>query len=240
MTEFRKMLLSLDGNEDFGKVVESLNATEFYYDDDQGCCLNICDIDDISDILPDDYYLDSSFGATKVVAILRHMVLKKTYAGYTYTDIENEYEYHEYDRENSDFDNYSPDYCEIESKVYEAAQEEGIADFFAETCHVCGDVYAQPRFEQNADWYLLEEIGSELTLRDVNEIKRDYQLNIPTVVAAQWFEIYSSEQLMKLSDFLFRHHINDLHGGNAAMFKDGVFRLIDYSGYNSGTENTLE
>ena len=195
---------------------------------------------EVNDISSEDD-IDYANGATKVVIIYNEIVIKKTFTGYIDFSAEgDEVELIDYDMKNQDSYDYSPDYCALESVVYEEAFLKGLQDFFAEVIQVSKNVYAQLRTDHTlSGFFLIEDLG--LTKIDVEEIREEYGFEplIPDYAIAWWFIHKTSEHLQTFSDFLYDHKINDLHSSNIGFF-NGEIKLFDYSGYNSGTENTFQ
>lgn len=239
MTELRKMLLAYDGNECFDKIMEVLLDSHYTYENDgnQGI-YDEYPFDELSCELrhiDENFSFDYTCGASKIVAVLNDVVLKIPFSGiaYDYDWLGNPLDEPEF----KNYADYEPNYCEIEAKVYEEAKKIGIEDFFAETIKVNDKVYAQPRFSVDVMDY---EDNDDTDYRGAAELRKLYRLTqIPLCVFDSWYKTYDSNTLAKFSKFISEHKINDLHEKNIALFSDGKFRLIDYSGFCSGTEHTF-
>lgn len=196
-------------------------------------------------------------GATKVCIIFRGFVLKSGYSNVHVYEANSceDFESSE-DWDNNNNDNYTSyewddcDYCNIESRVYEAALKAGVARFFAPTYRIGNtNVYIQPRCGQEAaytNWF--EHLGKwgickyekRFGADAFDALRSELKLNVvPRAVFSYWLDTGSYMQLKALGEFLDKHYINDLHSHNIGWF-DGEVKLFDYSGYHSGTEETLD
>ena len=197
-------------------------------------------VEDVEGINPEaDIKYDS--GATKVVVIFNEIVLKKTFTGYIDYDEETDEEiFVDYVMNDQFSYNYSPDYCAIEAMVFEEAVAKGLSDFFVEVIKVTDNIYAQLRVNYKLTFCdNLSLLG--LTWHDIEEIRESYNFDsrIPDFAIGWWFIHKESRHLQDFANFLDDHRINDLHSSNIGIF-NGQVKIFDYSGYNSGTEDTFQ
>lgn len=191
-------------------------------------------------------------GATKVCIIFKGFVLKSGYSNvHVYKSNDDDCsENDNWDEEYTSYDWDDCDYCNVESRVYEAAIKAGVARFFAPTFRVGNtNVYIQPRCEQETaytNWmpYFDKDCKCRYEQRfgfeAFNELRYNLGLEcVPRAVFSYWLDTTSYMQLKALGEFLDKHCINDLHNHNIGWF-DGEVKLFDYSGYHSGTEDTLD
>lgn len=216
-------------------------------------CDNSCmEADQLDELIYNYRPLEWGCGATKVAVLFKDFVLKSNYSQVV------EWDEGDYDEENETYVNggfTNPcdwedcDYCWIESRVYEKAVEAGVAAFFAPTIPIGNTgVYIQPRADREVagtDWYKIlngtcrsryeMRFGSDAFNKLRKELKLD---NVSSLIFSYWLDNMSYVQLKKLGQFLHKHCINDLHNHNIGWFGDKIL-LFDYSGYHSGTEDTL-
>ena len=57
------------------------------------------------------------------------------------------------------------------------------------------------------------------------------------IVAVDFIRQYGEEEYHRITDFLLRENVNDLHQNNLGDI-DGHYILLDYSGYHDGYSNT--
>lgn len=183
---------------------------------------------------------DWGCGATKIVACLNDVVFKTAYTGVAICEgSKSNTNFYSFNRRDMGNYNYSPDYCDVEARVYQRAKEWGVEEFFAETVELFDGIYVQERYKSSVGHDGLSEYG--LTEDDVREIREAYGLSsrLSYRAIAHWFSTCSSQKLERFSEFLEYYDINDLHSGNVAWMRDGSLRLIDYSGFNSSTNDLV-
>ena len=239
----------------FKAVVERLSG-DLPYCEDEGLYCEEDYEEQFYDLDKTGLFEEIRTGATKVCVLLRAFVLK---AGFTSEMVYDDCD--EYEDERDEFDYYRQerdgiDYCELEAQVYEEAVKEGLEEFFAETVQVADKVYAQEYCERtiDEDYYdgdcknmWTSFAASDYACRKLGFNKWGEYCDpntapavIPEIVLYYWVTGGKSwTQLRRLAKFLSRHHINDLHRGNIG-WVNGELKLFDYSGYNSGTENTFD
>lgn len=128
-----------------------------------------------------------------------------------------------------------PDYCKIEVENYERAKEAGVEQYFAPVQIM--DVYISPDGLVQAPVYLMEyaEVDEEKLGKTYSEItgaqdSENYDFDEELVL--DFFEqVYGYECYCELTEFLDDNGINDVHGGNIGLAKDGYWVIIDYSGF---------
>lgn len=217
------------------------------------CWDNSCmEADQLDELVYHYKSLEWGCGATKVAVMFKNFVLKSNYSQVV------EWDEGDYDEENETYvgggftdpcDWEDCDYCWVESRVYEKAIEAGVADFFAPTIPVgMTGVYIQARADREVaytNWIqYLNGVGkSRYEIRfgeeAFEELRQELQLQrISRPIFSYWLDNASYVQLKKLGQFLHKHCINDLHNHNIGWFGDKIL-LFDYSGYHSGTEDTL-
>ena len=240
-----------DNDEIFWDAVELLEGTKFnfyeeiYNQDDYDCLMDKA-------YREKNLELDYACGSTKACVVFPTFVLKSAFIGRALWESDAEFEDGEMD--SSDWENCSHDgddiilkedkdavdYCWIEEEIYKKAVAAGLEDFFNETVRVDStNVYAQNKYDCSffaKDYHSKKRWNLEM----VNRVKREFGFDsrIPFDFIVYISENYSKPILRRFANFLNAHKINDLHGGNMGWFGDKL-RLIDYSGYCSGTESTL-
>lgn len=121
--------------------------------------------------------------------------------------------------------------CDREAEYYAYAEEEGLAQYFAEcwndSLELDGEeipFYVMQRADPNEDEvYYLSDMGEDYT-------------GCEDAVWEAFSNMYGTTEANRLSSFCKRFEINDLHEGNVG-FIDGNLVCIDYSGYISGEED---
>lgn len=142
-----------------------------------------------------------------------------------------------------------PDYCKIEYEIYEAAKAKGLDYFFAEILPMGGTVYAQECYTMTVDDFIFSEEGKDYfadfkrNRPSENEISVEGLDSLADKFDAQTFALFywtfSTEELIKLQDFLDEYDINDLHAGNIGFF-NGDLKIFDYCGFDSSTAKKVE
>ena len=123
------------------------------------------------------------------------------------------------------------DYCALESCIYELAEEEGLELYFAEeyryNAKLPWRIYIQTRCEmlEEDDRYSDQELSKISTYCTKNNLFCFNRYWIADFISA-----YGEEEFKRLSDFLTKYRIKDLHGGNLG-YLDGLPVLVDYSCY---------
>ena len=122
------------------------------------------------------------------------------------------------------------DYCALEVAIYEDAIEENVAQYFAKEWKVDQvdeiSIYAQDRAK------MLDDDRFDATTSE-KTCKRCEQLSLRcfnSMWIADFFEIYGEDEFVKLSKFLEKHRIHDLHAGNLG-YIDDMPVIVDYSCY---------
>lgn len=220
-----------ENRELFNPVINVLNQDHYTYDGDEG-------------LVYDEYPLEEFYwktGASKVCIPYAGLVFKTSFTGYAY----------DYDYETSDwldetiFEPWDKDYCQIEYEIYKRAVKEGVGIFFAETFKLSSKVYAQEECDQIFEDFLedsdfvpprsLDGFSPEdITIfANENGILRLKTL-MGTTLFRYFLDCYSIASLQKLSNFLIKYDINDLHENNIGWF-DGRLKFFDFCGFRSLT-----
>ena len=122
------------------------------------------------------------------------------------------------------------DYCALEVAIYEDAIKEGVAQYFAKEQQVGQidhmPIYAQDRARMLDDDKWDADISEKTTTKCA---QLDLRCFNPMWIA-DFFEIYGEDEFVKLSNFLKKHRIHDLHSGNLG-YIDDMPVIIDYSCY---------
>ena len=127
------------------------------------------------------------------------------------------------------------DYCELECAFYEAAYEEGLAQYFAKE-ELYSMILDQPIYIQERVIPLDVEITSSrktYTEETKETSKRCDELDIRcfnSIWITDFFNCYGEEEFIKLSKFLKKMSIYDLHSGNLG-YLHGAPVLLDYSDF---------
>lgn len=123
------------------------------------------------------------------------------------------------------------DYCALEVAIYEDAIEEGVAQYFAKEWQVEQideiPIYAQDRARILDDDEKWDADISEKTTKKCAQL--DLRCFNPMWIA-DFFEAYGEDEFVKLSKFLEKHQIHDLHSGNLGYINDMPV-IVDYSCY---------
>lgn len=132
------------------------------------------------------------------------------------------------------------DYCTIEAHNYQDAITEGVEEFFAASYELCTITPSECKeLHQTIYFYIQEkaEPDEEKTSSTCEKyIKGEYN-NSDT-----WYYDYTDSDRLeslfgedknfnKLMKFIKEWRINDLHSGNFGYTKEGIAKIIDYSGY---------
>lgn len=225
------------------------NVLTYVEDSYENFCMEVDQLDELTYTYRS---LEWGCGATKVAVMFKDFVLKSNYSQVVERDEGD------YDEENETYvdsgftdprDWEDCDYCWIESRVYEKAVEAGVASFFAPTIPIGNTgVYIQPRADREvagSDWCRclngtgISRYEARFGRDAYEELRTELGFDkISRVIFSYWLDNASYVQLKKLGQFLHKHCINDLHNHNIGWFGDKIL-LFDYSGFNSGTEDTL-
>lgn len=148
----------------------------------------------------------------------------------------NEYSY-SYDNEGSPvgkhYYGYDTNYCELETKIYDQACEEGLSEVFAEE-YLIGNingtqVYCQEKATQVGPKYLPAEETRTEEYKHFSESTR----YMGTDVSSSWlydvFKAYGLSFVQNLINFI-EDNFNDCHNGNIGYINNKPV-LIDYSGF---------
>ena len=142
---------------------------------------------------------------------------------------ENAMNYHLEDALGTEFK--GDDYCEIECSVYQAAENEGLAQYFAPTewQDQAGEtsIYIQLRVTPFEAVY-------ESALSDKETTTKCDSLGVRcfnSLWIKDFFDFYGEDEFIKLDAFLKKYQIYDLHSGNLG-YLDGAPILLDYSDFN--------
>lgn len=122
------------------------------------------------------------------------------------------------------------DYCALEVAIYEDAVKEDVAQYFAKEWKVDQineiSIYVQDRAkmldEDKFDATVSETTTTRCALLDLRCFN--------SMWIADFFEAYGEDEFIKLSKFLKKHRIHDLHAGNLG-YIDDMPVIIDYSCY---------
>lgn len=179
-------------------------------------------------------------GASKVCLCFSDYVLKTSFvAEVTRSDWNEETKTWEQDFKSLE----DIDSCEVEYKVYQAAKEAGLEEFFAETFQLDDSpVYMQEAFEESLDDRWDSSVTEEIRERVINIDSNDPLHQLSTRVSEETLMILinqnTEDKLVALGKFLDRFDINDLHEGNSGWF-NGRLKFIDYCGYGSSTSEVV-
>jgi len=124
------------------------------------------------------------------------------------------------------------DYCALECAIYKQAEAEDLAQYFAKE-----ELYAMikdyPVYVQQRVVPMDCDRLSRLSECDSTR-KRCTQLNVKCfndLWISDFFNYYGESEFVRLSQFLEKHHIYDLHEGNLGYYC-GAPILLDYSDFN--------
>lgn len=194
----------------------------------------------------DDDTIDWNSGASKMVIIPKNenYVVKIPFNGY-YNSIYDEDENGEEKYIDDEFIEFSKagdengwDYCEVEAKLYEEAEDRNLEQCFAKTEWI-GDAHGYPIYKQEkAEIFGMMEDDSIKRRSDEEKNSAKKQLAKEGVniyhICIDWvldfIEYYGKEMLYKFMDFLTDFHIGDLHSDNIG-YINGRPVLVDYSGF---------
>lgn len=209
--------------DEFNSAVKALSTAELIYDPDANSLY--------SDEYISDYYYET--GATKVCIRIGHIYLKTSYTSEVenYGDDETDFSVSNYCGEN--------DYAAVENLIYQHAIKEGVAYFFAEIEDLNNGVYAQ-READNVGTIPDTYDPSSGNHSYVQDLIEEYYLDgIPEgFILAALKSGSTIEDLQKLSRFILKFDINDLHDGNMGWI-DGHPVFFDFCGFGSNTFNRV-
>lgn len=133
------------------------------------------------------------------------------------------------------------DYCANEAAVYVAAEQEGVADFFAWTACIgvygATPVYAMEKVDVDEDrncedsyFYHCEQWKEENGCDDDDEVDPgDYDDHDGMI---EYAIAHNGDLMRKAVKLIDNIGINDLHSGNWG-YRGDVFVLVDYGGYRT-------
>ena len=141
-------------------------------------------------------------------------------------DYIEEFVYAKLPAEEKDFGNY----CALETELYKRAKQEHLEQYFAAE-QILGstksfEVYIQDKADPFND-------DNEDEAKTTSTTKRCKELRVYCFNAAwitDFFEWYGEEEFLRLSSFLQRYKITDLHAGNLG-YIHGAPVIFDYSSY---------
>ena len=175
-------------------------------------------------------------GATKFVVIGDSTVLKipfNTYIDFIRKDKEDIYSI--------------PDYCEIETSIYNQAKEYGGIDQFFAREEKVGEIAGMPIYEQEKciTYRDDERDRDEEYLETIEKISKECDVKNIFFGCLRWTAelvyYYGWKAVNRLIDYCKEYgYINDLHDGNYGYRADGTPCFIDYSGYDIYEKEYLE
>ena len=190
--------------------------------------------DSMGYVLDQIYTLESAdkinwrYGASKMVFLLKDVVVKLPFNGY---------EYYSWDEDNlryrdePEFEyNAHTDYCAMEENIYTYAEEAGVECFFAKTKTAGytknGQVYYT---SERADYEFTKDSSDYNDL--AIELLDKYDVWMCNTWLADAIVYYGVKAVKEFLAFVKEMEINDLHDSNVGYRADGSPCLIDYSGY---------
>ena len=128
------------------------------------------------------------------------------------------------------------DYCEVECALYRAAQQEGLADYFAQEEKVYDHnglrIYIQQRVNPlevcRDERYSVDDVRIKSTRENCSSLG---VACFNPIWIADFIDWYGEDEFLKLSTFLEHYGIHDFHSGNLGYY-DEIPILLDYSGYD--------
>ena len=132
------------------------------------------------------------------------------------------------------------DYCTIEARNYQDAIIEGVEKFFAASYELCTVTPSECKGLCNNIYFYIQEKAEPDEVKTSSTCERyingDYEDSEP------WYHDHTDTERLeslfgedknfnKLLKFINEWQINDLHSGNFGYTKDGIAKIIDYSGY---------
>ena len=149
----------------------------------------------------------------------------------TYTKIIRFYDYYEISRH---INWYGYDWREFEQKFM--AHEDDFGDIYDIVISI--PLYAYPKAQPH------RPMGIAGTYDDNEYISKAQKIYSPMrnenlIVAVDFIRQYGEEEYHRITDFLLRENVNDLHQSNLGDI-DGHYILLDYSGYHDGYSNNDE
>ena len=161
-------------------------------------------------------------------------------------DPDEDDEWETYDYNGAGYTDHENDYCYTEMKMYEAAKEDKLEDFFAPTVYLCNindipvyvselvkctyeEFFYDAYYEEDAESVVYSEKSKDMAF----QIKKTHNA-FTTDILAYFIEQYQKERVEQLILFLEGHGIDDdLHTGNIGFDENNYIRIIDYSSYRS-------
>lgn len=149
----------------------------------------------------------------------------------TYTKVIHFYDYYEISRH---MDWYGYDWREFEQKFM--ANEDDFGDIHDIVISI--PLYAYPKAQPHCPMGIA---GTHDDNEYINKAQKIYSpmCNRNLIVAIDFIRQYGEEEYYRITDFLLRENINDLHQENLGDI-NGHYILLDYSGYHDGYSNTNE
>ena len=225
-----------ENRELFKSIIKVLDLNHYtYYGDGEGLIYDECPLDDFC----------WKTGASKVCIPYAGVVFKTSFSGYAY----------DYDYETSDwydepiFEDWDTDYCQVEYEIYKRAIKEGVGVFFAETLRLTDKVYVQEESDEifsdfldnndvsphSLNGFSTEDIAIYASDNGILRLKTI----LGTTVFRYFLDCYSIQELQKLTNFIEKYDINDLHASNLGWF-DGKIKFFDFCGFNSLTSEKIK
>ena len=135
------------------------------------------------------------------------------------------------------------DYCETESRVYNASIDHNIDTCLAKTWCIGNidgyPIYAQEKAVMFTSYEARDTIRSHKSTKEMNELRQklwnseEYQTELPcTEWCLDFINFYGEEKLKTLSGFLSKYNLHDFHDGNIGYIGMRPV-LVDYSSWDS-------
>lgn len=132
------------------------------------------------------------------------------------------------------------DYCTIEARNYQDAIIEGVEEFFAASYELCTVTPSECKGLLNNIYFYIQEKAEPDEEKTSSTCER--YINGDCEGSDPWYHDHSDTDRLeslfgedknfdKLLKFIKEWQINDLHSGNFGYTKDGIAKIIDYSGY---------
>lgn len=128
------------------------------------------------------------------------------------------------------------DYCALEYKNYCRAKEKGLERFFASMYQV-GEIDGVPYYLQEYaenDEDVVSGYFYSYCTEEYDECEGEDAYNYVDDMddGERMMAMFGSEFTRDLEWFCWDNEINDLHSGNFGLTRDGIYVIIDYSGYH--------
>lgn len=132
------------------------------------------------------------------------------------------------------------DYCTIEAHNYQDAIIEGVGEFFAASYELCTVTPSECKGLLNNIYFYIQEKAEPDEEKTSSTCER--YINGDCESSDPWYHDHSDTDRLeslfgedknfdKLLKFIKEWKINDLHSGNFGYTKNGIAKIIDYSGY---------